>query len=363
MSHSEGLTLPSRLSVGSVYLQGKSSEEKVDEESRPGQPTEGALARSRWERPFLGPFLDPLNQNLHSHRYMATGLYIRLGGAFKESDMTEWLNWIELNWNKRNGLTLWNLLLFQKMQKPKHTTCPLQSFPGTRLGRSSGERNGYPFQYSCLENPMDRGAWWATDPRLQSVRYDWANIAFTFQTRNSHCSHKDMGGRGEAAQTGSKKRGYRALPTAFHHCRTRHTMDSWPPGSHSRERSSSQIDATQLKSPGQDPRNNSLWRSAFHRTRSFMLLALGPGEAVATQGRRKGSWWVQNNGAHLPLRKALLSICRASDGCASIAVLLLRLSPNPQNLSAETHLLIIREYTALGAFPFHSRHLLVSVWA
>ena len=30
------------------------------------------------------------------------------------------------------------------------------------LGRSPGEGNGYPLQYSCLENPMDRGAWWAT---------------------------------------------------------------------------------------------------------------------------------------------------------------------------------------------------------
>ena len=30
------------------------------------------------------------------------------------------------------------------------------------LGRSSGERNGYLFQYSHLENSMDRGAWWAT---------------------------------------------------------------------------------------------------------------------------------------------------------------------------------------------------------
>ena len=32
--------------------------------------------------------------------------------------------------------------------------------PGS--GRSPGEGNGYPLQYSCLENPMDRGAWWAT---------------------------------------------------------------------------------------------------------------------------------------------------------------------------------------------------------
>ena len=34
------------------------------------------------------------------------------------------------------------------------------SIPGS--GRSPGERNGNPLQHSCLENPMDRGALWAT---------------------------------------------------------------------------------------------------------------------------------------------------------------------------------------------------------
>ena len=34
------------------------------------------------------------------------------------------------------------------------------------VGRSPGERNGYPLQYSCLENPMDRGASW---PRVHEV--------------------------------------------------------------------------------------------------------------------------------------------------------------------------------------------------
>ena len=34
------------------------------------------------------------------------------------------------------------------------------SVPGS--GRSPGEGNGNPLQYSCLENPMDRGAWQAT---------------------------------------------------------------------------------------------------------------------------------------------------------------------------------------------------------
>ena len=36
------------------------------------------------------------------------------------------------------------------------------SIPGS--GRSPGEGNGNPLQYSCLENPMDRGAWRATVP-------------------------------------------------------------------------------------------------------------------------------------------------------------------------------------------------------
>ena len=35
----------------------------------------------------------------------------------------------------------------------------LGSIPGS--GRSPGGGNGYPLQYSCLENSMDRGAWWA----------------------------------------------------------------------------------------------------------------------------------------------------------------------------------------------------------
>ena len=36
------------------------------------------------------------------------------------------------------------------------------------LERSPEEENGNPLQYSCLENPMDRGAWWAAVHELQS---------------------------------------------------------------------------------------------------------------------------------------------------------------------------------------------------
>ena len=40
----------------------------------------------------------------------------------------------------------------------------LGSIPG--LGRSPGGGNDNPLQYSCLENPMDRGDWWAIDHRV-----------------------------------------------------------------------------------------------------------------------------------------------------------------------------------------------------
>ena len=52
----------------------------------------------------------------------------------------------------------------------------LGSIPG--LGRSPGEGTGNPLQYSCLENPLDRGAWWATD---HGVAKSWTRLSdFTF---------------------------------------------------------------------------------------------------------------------------------------------------------------------------------------
>ena len=44
----------------------------------------------------------------------------------------------------------------------------LGSIPGS--GRSPGEGNGNPLQYFCMENPMDRGAWWVTVHRAAKSR-------------------------------------------------------------------------------------------------------------------------------------------------------------------------------------------------
>ena len=54
----------------------------------------------------------------------------------------------------------------------------LGSIPGS--GRSPGEGNGNPLQYSCLENPMDWGAWWATIHGVAKSRTWLSNFTFTF---------------------------------------------------------------------------------------------------------------------------------------------------------------------------------------
>ena len=46
------------------------------------------------------------------------------------------------------------------------------------LGRSPGEGNGNPLQYSCLENPTDGGAWWATSMGSQRVGHDWVTSLY-----------------------------------------------------------------------------------------------------------------------------------------------------------------------------------------
>ena len=44
----------------------------------------------------------------------------------------------------------------------------------TKFGRSSGEGNGNPLQYSCLDNSMDRGAWQAT---VHGVTKSWTRLS------------------------------------------------------------------------------------------------------------------------------------------------------------------------------------------
>ena len=61
------------------------------------------------------------------------------------------------------------------------------SIPGS--GRSSGEGNGNPLQYSCLENPIDGGAWEAAVHGVAKSRTQLSDFTFTF---HFHALEKEM---------------------------------------------------------------------------------------------------------------------------------------------------------------------------
>ena len=66
---------------------------------------------------------------------------------------------------------------------PAYNAGDLGSISGS--GRSPGEGNDNPIQYSCLENPMDRGTWHVTVYEVARVRHDWAtkHIDYFCQTQ------------------------------------------------------------------------------------------------------------------------------------------------------------------------------------
>ena len=77
--------------------------------------------------------------------------------------------------NRSYFIYIWAFLVTQTEKNQTEKNLPavredLGSIPGS--GRPPGEGNGYPLQYTCLENPMDRGAWQATVHGVAKVRHD-----------------------------------------------------------------------------------------------------------------------------------------------------------------------------------------------
>ena len=92
---------------------------------------------------------------------------------------------IVINLGKNNQCSL-SQMGFPGGSDGKESACDvgdLGSIPGS--GRSSGEGNGYTLQCSCLENPRDRGAWWAraagvtSKNTTQPAILSYANSNFT----------------------------------------------------------------------------------------------------------------------------------------------------------------------------------------
>ena len=80
-----------------------------------------------------------------------------------------WIKDIVLKEN-RGRVQLRRASLVAQMVKNPPALRETQSSPWA--GRSPGEGNGNPLQYSCLENPMDRGAWQLQSMESQKVPHD-----------------------------------------------------------------------------------------------------------------------------------------------------------------------------------------------
>ena len=89
-------------------------------------------------------------------------------GRWQDSEITyQFLTAAVTNDYSLSGLKQQNFILSPGGSDGKESPCnaeDLGSIPG--LGRSPVEGKGNPLQYSCLENPMDRGAWLATVCRV-----------------------------------------------------------------------------------------------------------------------------------------------------------------------------------------------------
>ena len=71
----------------------------------------------------------------------------------------------------------------------KESACNIEDLGSIpELGRSPGEGNGNPLQCSCLENPMDRGAWQATVHGVAKVRQDLV----TKSSSSSSCAMREQ---------------------------------------------------------------------------------------------------------------------------------------------------------------------------
>ena len=84
-------------------------------------------------------------------------------------------NWTELNW-----IFLGNIMDFLCGSDCKESACRVGDsglIPESR--RSPGEGKHKPLQYSCLQNSMDRGAWWAIAHGLQRAGHDWVTNTHT----------------------------------------------------------------------------------------------------------------------------------------------------------------------------------------
>ena len=114
---------------------------------------------------------------------------------------TPWPQWLNAIWFSLLCDCIWKITLFYKSPKGNYLMESKTITFLRCLGKKNeqqflawnslrdGEGNGTPLQYSCLENPMDGGAWWAAIHGVATSRTRLSDFPFTF---HFHPLEKDM---------------------------------------------------------------------------------------------------------------------------------------------------------------------------
>ena len=89
-------------------------------------------------------------------------------------------------------------LVAQWLKNPPANEGDVDLIPG--LGRNPGGGNGNPLQYSCLENPMDGGVWWATVHEMTELDMTDQRSVHTHTHTHLHITQPFGGGGKEAQQ-------------------------------------------------------------------------------------------------------------------------------------------------------------------